>query len=84
MSTVHHVLTGASRDLSRDLSQAPPQPRHQTLPHMDTVSEKTQHITSAVTLLRDAIRNDNLHQLPEVYQRILAASQGVASVFPEV
>ena len=51
---------------------------------MDTVSEKTQHITSAVTLLRDAIRNDNLHQLPEVYQRILAASQGVASVFPEV
>jgi len=66
-----------------DPKKAPPQPRHQTLPHMDTVSEKTQHITSAVTLLRDAIRNDNLHQLPEVYQRILAASQGVASVFPE-
>ena len=61
-----------------------PQQRHQTLPAMDTVSDKSQHITAAVTMLRDAIRNDNLNLLPEVCQKILAACHGVASLFPEV
>ena len=60
------------------------QPRHQTLPAMETVSDKTQHITAAVTMLRDCIRNDDLPLLPDVYQKVLQASQGVASLFPEV
>lgn len=59
------------------------QARHQSLPSMDTITEKTQYITQAVSLLRDAIRDGKYQLLPDIYQKIAVASQGVASVFPE-
>lgn len=59
------------------------QARHHSLPSMDTITEKTQYITQAVSLLRDAIRDGKYQLLPDIYQRIAIAAQGVSSVFPE-
>ena len=58
--------------------------RYQALPSIDLVTEKTTKITEAVTILRDAIRRDNLCRLPEVREMMLTASRDVASIFPQV
>ena len=64
--------------------QNPSLQRYQGLPSIDLVTEKTMKITEAVTILRDAIRTDNLCRLPEVREMMLSASRGVASIFPQV